>query len=214
MQYDDTALDKPSIVFSCPRRQAEIPRSDLTPIGNSPLVGFLLPEIFVICDRHRGFYRLTPGDDDMSSRNVVTRSGQRIRGYFPSHKCGQMIAWESLLERDAILLLEFSQGVVSYRHQPFVIDYSDGEQMRKYYPDFEVVLEGGEVPRNTAGPRAGQVGGPFFAAVFCSPVNAISWPRSSAAISAATFASATSADDRVSCRTASASADCRRGGPC
>jgi hypothetical protein len=81
----------------------------------------------------------------MSSRKVVTRRGRRIRGYFPSHKCGRMIAWESLLERDAILLLEFSQGVVSYRHQPTVIDYSDGEQMRKYYPDFEVVLDGGEV---------------------------------------------------------------------
>lgn len=64
----------------------------------------------------------------MSSRKVVTRRGRRIRGYFPSHKCGQMIAWESLLERDAILLLEFSQGVVSYRHQPTVMDYTDGEQ--------------------------------------------------------------------------------------
>lgn len=81
----------------------------------------------------------------MPSRKVVTRSGRRIRGYFPSYKCGQMIAWESLLERDAILLLEFSQGVVSYRQQPAVIDYSDGEQMRKYYPDFEAVLDGGEV---------------------------------------------------------------------
>lgn len=81
----------------------------------------------------------------MSSRKVVTRSGRRIRGYFPSYKCGRMIAWESLLERDAILLLEFSQGVVSYGHQPAVIDYSDGDQMRKYYPDFEAVLDGGEV---------------------------------------------------------------------
>lgn len=81
----------------------------------------------------------------MSVRKVVTRSGRRIRGYFPSYKCGRMIAWESLLERDAILLLEFSAGVISYRHQPAVIDYSDGEQMRKYYPDFEAVLDGGEV---------------------------------------------------------------------
>ena len=81
----------------------------------------------------------------MSVRKVVTRRGRRIRGYFPSHKCGRMIAWESLLERDAILLLEFSPGVVSYRHQPAVIDYSDGEQMRKYYPDFEAILVSGEV---------------------------------------------------------------------
>ena len=90
----------------------------------------------------------------MSSRKVVTRRGRRIRGYFPSYKCGRMIAWESLLERDAILLLEFSQGVVSYGDQPAVIDYSDGEQMRKYYPDFEAMLECGEAVHMEIKPAA------------------------------------------------------------
>ncbi|OHC72439.1 MAG: hypothetical protein A3H93_05785 [Rhodocyclales bacterium RIFCSPLOWO2_02_FULL_63_24] len=52
-----------------------------------------------------------------------------------------MVAWESLLERDALYLFEFSPGVVSYREQPTLIQYSDGERIRDYYPDFELVLE-------------------------------------------------------------------------
>lgn len=81
----------------------------------------------------------------MLSRTVITRRGRRLRGYFPSHKLGRMVAWESLLERDAILLLECSPGVAFYREQPTLIEYFDGEKLRQYYPDFEVTLEDGEV---------------------------------------------------------------------
>jgi len=81
----------------------------------------------------------------MPARKVVTRRGRRFRGYFPSRKLGRMVAWESLLERDAILLLEFSSGVVSYREQPVLIEYFDGQQIRGYYPDFEADLTDGDV---------------------------------------------------------------------
>lgn len=77
----------------------------------------------------------------MLARKVVTRRGRGFRGYFPSQKLGRMVAWESLHERDAILLLEFCREVVSYQEQPTVIQYFDGHQMREYYPDFEVLLE-------------------------------------------------------------------------
>lgn len=76
----------------------------------------------------------------MLARRVVTRRGRRFRGYFPSTKLGRMVAWESLLERDAILLIEFSPGVLSYQEQPALVQYSDGYQVRDYYPDFELVL--------------------------------------------------------------------------
>ena len=76
----------------------------------------------------------------MLSRKVVTRRGRRFRGYFPSYKMGRMVAWESLLELAAIHLLEFSRGVLSYREQPVLIQYADGDLIRDYYPDFEVVL--------------------------------------------------------------------------
>lgn len=54
----------------------------------------------------------------MLVRKVITRRGRRFRGYFPSRKLGRMVAWESLTERDVILLLEFSPGVLSYQEQP------------------------------------------------------------------------------------------------
>lgn len=81
----------------------------------------------------------------MLARKVVTRRGRRFRGYFPSHKLHRMVAWESLLERDAILLLEVSPGVASFQEQPAVIQYFDGKSLCDYYPDFEVVLADGSV---------------------------------------------------------------------
>lgn len=83
----------------------------------------------------------------MLARNVVTRRGRRFRGYFPSLKLGRMVAWESLLERDAILLLEFSPGVLSYREQPEEERYSDGAAIRSYYPDFLLELRSGSEAR-------------------------------------------------------------------
>lgn len=55
-----------------------------------------------------------------------------------------MVHWESQLERDTVLLLEFSPGVVRYREQPFKISIVlDGKTMR-YTPDFELTRPSGE----------------------------------------------------------------------
>jgi hypothetical protein len=80
----------------------------------------------------------------MLARKVITRRGRRFRGYFPSKKLGRMVAWESLVERDVILLLEFSPGVLSYQEQPVLVKYHDGSDIRAYYPDFEVVFIDGQ----------------------------------------------------------------------
>ncbi|POA96898.1 hypothetical protein C2134_20350 [Chromobacterium sinusclupearum] len=71
----------------------------------------------------------------MRVRRVVTRRGRHIRGYFPSKKMKRMVAWESLLERDALLLLELSPGVVAYQEQPEKLAYWDGDAMRAHIPD-------------------------------------------------------------------------------
>lgn len=76
----------------------------------------------------------------MGVRKVVTRSGRGVRGYFPSRKMGRMIEWESLLERDAILLLEFSSAVVRYREQPTNVDFYMDGGLRRYIPDFEAEM--------------------------------------------------------------------------
>lgn len=81
----------------------------------------------------------------MRVRKVVTRSGRGFRGYFPSKKLNRMVHWESLLERDAILLFEFSSAVAKYQEQPELIHYVDVTETRQYYPDFEVVLNNGEI---------------------------------------------------------------------
>jgi hypothetical protein len=51
-----------------------------------------------------------------------------------------MVAWESPLERDGILLMELSPGVISYQEQPEEISYWDGESMCIYVPDLHAYL--------------------------------------------------------------------------
>ncbi|HEY3431382.1 MAG TPA: hypothetical protein VGK09_02425 [Rhodocyclaceae bacterium] len=58
----------------------------------------------------------------------------------PSTKLDRMVECESILEGNVALLLEHSPGVSTYREQPALIEYWDGELMRDYFPDFEAVL--------------------------------------------------------------------------
>jgi len=81
----------------------------------------------------------------MSVRKVVTRSSRKFKGYFPSRKLGRMVQWESPLERDAILLFEFSNGIKHYQEQPELINYERDGEMRRYFPDFSLTLSTGEV---------------------------------------------------------------------
>jgi hypothetical protein len=80
----------------------------------------------------------------MRVRKVVTRSGKKFRGKFPSRKLGRMVQWESLLERDAILALEYLHEVATYQEQPSVEIYYDGaNQPRRYVPDFRAEFADG-----------------------------------------------------------------------
>lgn len=81
----------------------------------------------------------------MRARKVVTRSGKRFRGKFPSAKLGRMVHWESLHERDAILHLEYHPLVVSYQEQPSVeIYYDPAGNSHRYFPDFGALLLHGQ----------------------------------------------------------------------
>ncbi|MDC7716608.1 hypothetical protein PQU95_05200 [Vogesella sp. DC21W] len=51
-----------------------------------------------------------------------------------------MVAWESLLEQDALLLMEISPGVLSYQEQPEEISYWEGQAICAYVPDLRVSL--------------------------------------------------------------------------
>jgi hypothetical protein len=63
-----------------------------------------------------------------------------FRGKSPSLKNNRMVHWESLLERDAILLFEFSPGVIGFREQPPSFWYFHSGRMTRYTADFEVTF--------------------------------------------------------------------------
>lgn len=88
------------------------------------------------------------------ARRVVRPTGRHFQGYFPSQKMGRMVAYDSLLERDALFHFEFSPWVVSFREQPErIIYYIDGEP-NECFPDFEVVTTDGVVIHIEVKPKA------------------------------------------------------------
>lgn len=89
--------------------------------------------------------KLPTGDQHSRSREVVRPTGGIVRGKFPSRKNGRMVHHEGLLELDAIYLFETSPRIVRYREQPLQIRYPDGARLRRYTPDFELVLTTGEI---------------------------------------------------------------------
>jgi hypothetical protein len=89
--------------------------------------------------------RRPDGDVHKRARNVITPSGGIVRGKFPSRKNGRMVHHEGLLELEAIYLFETSPRIVRYREQPKTIHYPDGARLRRYTPDFELVLSTDEI---------------------------------------------------------------------
>ncbi len=78
----------------------------------------------------------------MPVRTVSNRGGNII-GKFPSIKMRRMIAFESLLERDFIYLLDYDANVEWFEEQPLTIEYQHEDKIRHYTPDFHL-LERGE----------------------------------------------------------------------
>lgn len=72
---------------------------------------------------------------NMSVRQIK-KSYISCTGYFASYKNKSQIAFESVLERDFYMLLEFDKNVIKYEEQPLSIQYKylDGNT-RKYTPD-------------------------------------------------------------------------------
>jgi len=78
---------------------------------------------------------------DMSVRKIK-KSYISCTGYFASYKNKSQIAFESVLERDFYMMLEFDDNVVSYEEQPMTIkyEYLDNSK-RRYTPDTMVVYK-------------------------------------------------------------------------
>lgn len=80
----------------------------------------------------------------MAVRRVSNRGGNII-GRIPSIKMERMVAFESLIERDLIHMLDFEQEVEWFAEQPLVIEYEHQGKTRKYTPDFHIVRQGQEI---------------------------------------------------------------------
>lgn len=70
----------------------------------------------------------------MPSRKIL-KNYRSVTGTFPSLKNKSNISYESLLERDFYLLLEFDPNVKTYEEQPFTIKYKRNNNTYKYTPD-------------------------------------------------------------------------------
>ena len=80
----------------------------------------------------------------MPVRKVSNRGGNVV-GRFPSLKMGRMIAFESLLERDFIYLLDYDLRVEWFEEQPLTIEYLHEGQALHYTPDFHLIEAGQHV---------------------------------------------------------------------
>lgn len=75
----------------------------------------------------------------LSPARKITNTGTRKNiGKFASHKTGNIVPYESHLERDYIYFLEIDPDVTDYVGQPWKLSYYLDGKPRKYTPDFFV----------------------------------------------------------------------------
>jgi len=97
----------------------------------------------------------------MPVRQVSNRGGN-ITGKFPSLKMGRMVAFESLIERDFLYLLDYEPAIEWFEEQPMTIEYQVEEKILHYTPDFHLIEAGQNVlveckPGNLVNHRANQL---------------------------------------------------------
>lgn len=84
-------------------------------------------------------YKLIKVIENVRKRGLIVKR-QSLSGLFASEKTDSMVWFESNLEKDFAICLEFHDLVNYYEEQPLVIDYWDDvdQKQRTYTPDFLV----------------------------------------------------------------------------
>lgn len=94
---------------------------------------------FKVARRHSDRIRIEFAEPNkIRSRKVISRSNHRVTYKHPSHKTGRMNHAESLIERDAFILLDVLPDVINYSEQPALITYVANGVAHKHYPDLLV----------------------------------------------------------------------------
>lgn len=91
----------------------------------------------------RGRFDATPSKANTSAkpkhgikvRNIVTISGRGPRGHFPSFKSNGRLQFESLVEEDALRVLEVAPSASVLRTQPEVLTLTFKSEPFRYTPD-------------------------------------------------------------------------------
>ncbi|MEU3206678.1 TnsA-like heteromeric transposase endonuclease subunit [Streptomyces cyaneofuscatus] len=67
-----------------------------------------------------------------------SRGERHFAGWYWAATTGQHVGFESWLERDRLLLMDFDPKVVGIASQPFWLHWHDGERERRHAPDYFV----------------------------------------------------------------------------
>ncbi|WP_406484876.1 TnsA-like heteromeric transposase endonuclease subunit [Streptomyces sp. NBC_01563] len=67
-----------------------------------------------------------------------SRGGLHFPGWYWAATTGQHVGFESWLERDRLVLMDFDPAVVQMASQPFWLHWHDGSRERRHAPDFFV----------------------------------------------------------------------------
>lgn len=79
------------------------------------------------------------------ARKIKAIKGIHYRYKVPFLKTCVMIICESSIERDFIRICDFDTSTIDIISQPLVIYYSYKQRTKKYYPDFKVIKEDGQI---------------------------------------------------------------------
>ncbi|MEU8549060.1 TnsA-like heteromeric transposase endonuclease subunit [Streptomyces roseoverticillatus] len=74
-----------------------------------------------------------------------SRGERHFPGWYWSATSGRHVGFESWLERDQLLLMDFDPNVVGIASQPFWLHWHDGERERRHAPDYFVRRKDGSV---------------------------------------------------------------------
>lgn len=80
------------------------------------------------------------------ARNPAERPGRRsCTGWYQSIKAGDGLPYESLLERDALLLLDVDPDVAHFTVQPETFAWTEAGRQRRYTPDIRLETVDGRI---------------------------------------------------------------------
>lgn len=83
-------------------------------------------------------------DEVLPVRSFPSHRGQRnFSGLYWSATSGRHVGFESWLERDTAMLLDFDPAVAGFASQPFWLYWHDGRRERKHAPDWFARLDSG-----------------------------------------------------------------------